>query len=149
MNKIEELKLNLLNARKEKDKSLTLLLSTIVGECSAIGKSAGNRESTDAEVLQVLKKFEKNQLENVQIYAKVGDVERRIQAETEIAIIRQFLPAKLSDAQVLDDIKFLIGANGLALEQKSLGIITKSLKEKYGDQFDGQQVSTVFKGLLS
>lgn len=148
MSKLQEIKTAQLTARKERETVVATLLTTIIGEAIAIGKTAGNRESTDAEVLQVLKKFEKNQLENIAIYRKAGLTEKLVAAETEVSIIRQFLPAKLSDAEVQDDIKFVIATQGLAIEQKSLGVITKQLKQKHGDQFDGQQVSTVFKNVF-
>lgn len=150
MSKIQDIKAAQLEARKAdvKDYTTISLLTTIIGEAEVIGKNAGNRESTDAEVIQVLKKFEKNQMENLKIFT-----ERQVSAAIEVAvfeleIIRKFLPAKISDGQIIDDIKFIIGAKGLAFEQKSLGVITKSLKEKYGDQFDGQQISTLFKTFL-
>lgn len=154
MSKLQQIKVAQLSARKSKATDVATLLTTIIGEAEMIGKSAGNRESTDAEVLQVLKKFEKGMLETMG-YLTSGQstsdmlLDKIIAINNELNIVRTFLPAKLSEEQVLDDIKFLIGSKGLALEQKSLGVITKTLKEMYGGQFDGQQVSTIFKGLLA
>jgi uncharacterized protein YqeY len=70
------------------------------------------------------------------------------EAEFEIGVIRSFLPAKLTDLQVLKDIGTVMTENGLAREMKSMGTVTKELKAKYGDQFEGQQVSTIFKNML-
>ena len=148
--KLQEIKDALLHARKIKHKDTAALLSTIVGEAEMQGKNDGNRAPTDAEVLQVLKKFEKGMLETIKFLQIAGnDNQDKINyVEREIKIISQFMPKKLADEEVLCDIKFIIGAHGLPYEQKSMGELTKHLKLKYCDQFDGKQVSTIFKSLL-
>jgi len=146
MSKLQEIKTAQLDARKNKFTSIASLLTTVIGEAEMVGKNA-NREVTEAEVIQVLKKFEKGMVETLG-YLHSTDKVRIENVQGELKIIRCFLPEKISDGQVFDDIKFIVGAKGLALEQKSLGVITKSLKEKYGEQFDGQQVSSQFKLML-
>lgn len=146
---IETIKAAQLAARKARDAKTATLLTTIIGEAEMVGKSAGNRVSTDAEVLQVLRKFEKNQVENQKIYIDRRLPEAVAEAEFEIEVIRSFLPTKLTDLQVLKDIGTVMTEKGLAREVKSMGIVTKELKAKYGDQFEGQQVSTIFKNMLA
>lgn len=148
--KLQEIKDALLHARKIKHKETAALLSTIVGEAEMLGKNDGNRVPTDAEVLQVLKKFEKGMLETIKFLQVAGnDNQDKINyVEKEIEIINKFMPAKLTDEEVLCDIKFIMGAHGLHYEQKSMGELTKHLKVKYQDQFDGKQVSAIFKGML-
>jgi len=152
MSKILEIKAAQLVARKAKNTTTASLLTTVIGEAEMIGKSAGNRESTDAEVLAVLKKFEKNMLETIG-YLTSGQstsdflVDKINIVEAELEIIRQFLPTKLTDLQVQKDIGSIMTERNLVNEPKSLGIITKELKVKYGEQFDGQQISTQFKGM--
>jgi uncharacterized protein YqeY len=144
---ISKIKAAQITARKAKDAIRSTLLTTLIGEAEMVGKSAGNRASTDAEVLTVLKKFEKGMVENIAIYTK-NDMRERLQlAEQEITIIREFLPQKLSDDQVMADIIAIMREQNLSAEQKSMGAVTKALKPKYGDQFDGGQISTVFKKL--
>lgn len=136
-------------ARKAHDTAASSLLTTLVGEAEMIGKSAGNRESTDAEVLQVLRKFEKNMLENFNIFETRGMFEDLEVVEFELKLVRQFLPVKLTNLQVEKDIGTIMQAQGLAREQKSMGVVVKELKAKYGDQFDGQQTSTIFKRMMA
>lgn len=146
MSKIQEIKEALLEARKNKYVGIASLLSTVIGDAEMVGKNAGNRAPTDAEVIQVLKKFEKNMLET-QGYLKETDP-RHAMITVELDIVKCFLPAKITDEQVLCDIKFIMGSRGLAYEQKSMGELTKELKIKYGDRFDGKQVSSIFKSML-
>jgi len=146
MSKLQEIKTAQLDARKNKFTSVASLLTTIIGEAEMQGKNKGNRAPTDAEVMDVLKKFEKGMIETLG-YLKPGDA-RIVDVEGELKIVRAFLPAKMTNLQVQKDIGTVMTKFNLAKEQKSLGVITKELRAKYGDQFDGQQVSTQFKQML-
>jgi uncharacterized protein YqeY len=146
---LQRIKAAQLAARKAHDDVRKTLLTTIIGEAEMVGKSAGNRESTDVEVLQVLKKFEKNQIENQKIYIDRRLPEAVAEAEFEIEVIRSFLPAKLTDMQVQTDIGTVMQQLNLSREQKSQGAVVKALKEMHGNAFDGQQVSTMFKNMLA
>lgn len=148
MSKLQEIKAAQLQARKERNTVKSSLLTTLIGEAEMVGKNAGNRPSTDAEVLQVLKKFEKNLNENIRIYGDRRMADEVDAAWAEMEIIQSFMPAKLTDEKVKDDIVVVMIDNDLKYEQKSMGAITKELKEMYGDQFDGSQVSRLFGELL-
>jgi uncharacterized protein YqeY len=138
-----------LEARKARNSVKATLLTTLIGEAEMIGKSAGNRESTDAEVLQVIRKFEKNLNENIKLFTgNIGKLIALDYAEQELAILQEFLPQKISDEQVKQDIENVICQYQLAREQKSMGTVVKELKVKYGAQFDGQQVSAMFKQMV-
>jgi hypothetical protein len=146
---LETIKAAQLVARKAHDTPTSSLLTTIIGEAAMVGKSAGNRESTDAEVLQVLRKFEKNQVENIRYFTERQKQDAVDYSEFELEIIRSFLPVKLTDLQVCEDIDAILSVHGASSNlNKLLGIVMKELKVKYGDQFDGQQVSAMFKQML-
>lgn len=149
MSRIQEIKTAQLVARKARDTVKATLLTTLIGEAEMVGKSDGNRESTDAEVLSVMRKFEKGMNENITIFEKTeGSLLRLNLVHQELNILKEFLPQKVSDEQVREDIKFGISIENLPLEMKSMGAITKALRQAYGAQFDGQQVSTIFKSML-
>ena len=57
MSKLQEIKAAQLTARKERNTFKASLLTTLIGEAEMVGKSAGNRPSTDEEVLQVLNMY--------------------------------------------------------------------------------------------
>lgn len=148
MHKIDEIKEAQLVARKARDTFTATLLTTVIGEAEMVGKTIGNRTSTDEEVISVLRKFEKNINENIKIFTDRTMLDECVLAICERDIIQRFLPVKITNLQVQKDIGTLIYNLNLAKEQKSLGIIVKELKTKYGNQFDGQQVSSVFKGMM-
>jgi uncharacterized protein YqeY len=142
---IERLKTAQVFARKARVTDVASLLTTIIGEAEMVGKSAGNRASTDAEVLTTLKKFEKGQVENLKLFTDRNDYAKAQIAKSELTIIRSFLPAKISDEEIAADIAIIVETNNLPKEQKSMGVVTKALKTKYADQFDGAQISATFK----
>lgn len=146
---LSKIKAAQLQARKNKDSVKATLLTTLIGEAEMIGKSAGNRASTDAEVLTVIKKFEKNMNENIRIFSERAMRIQEARALVELDILKEFLPQKLTDLQVEKDISKVITFNNLEKVQKSLGVITKALKEQYSDKFDGTQISNIFKRMIT
>jgi uncharacterized protein len=133
MSLLEQIKNNQIAARKLGDKTAASLLTTLLGEASAIGKNAGNRETTDDEVVSVIKKFIKNINETV-----TALVSRNEDASTYIAereILERYLPQQLNEAQLFK----------LAASQESMPAFMKFLKENYAGQYDGKLASTVAK----
>ena len=108
-------------------------MTTLLGEATAIGKNAGNRETTDDEVVSVIKKFIKNINETV-----TALVSRNEDASTYIAereILERYLPKQLNEAELFK----------LAASQESMPAFMKFLKENYAGQYDGKLASTVAK----
>ena len=60
MSLIQDIKSASLVARKARETKKAESLITLYSEASMIGKNDGNRESTDAETIAVIKKFIKN-----------------------------------------------------------------------------------------
>lgn len=138
-----------LDARKARLTDTASLLTTVIGEAEMVGKNVRNGAPTDAEVLQVLRKFEKNMIENVHIYQERQMQKQLDEVVKELDTIRLYLPQKLTDLQVQKDIGTAMQKLGItAPTQKDMGAIVKELKTKQGEQFDGQQVSTQFKAML-
>ena len=134
MNKI---KTNQIAARKagalqEREASL---LTTLLGEAAMVGKNA-NRETTDQEVVAVVKKFVKNIDETITALttrnqdASAFMVERRI--------LEQFLPTQLSGEDL----------GKIALDFTSMPEYMKHLKENYAGQYDGKVASTIAKAVF-
>lgn len=133
MSLLEQIKTDQVVARKLGDKTAASLLTTLLGEATAIGKNAGNRETTDDEVVSVIKKFIKNINETV-----TALVSRNEDASTYIAereILERYLPKQLNEAELFK----------LAASQESMPAFMKFLKENYAGQYDGKLASTVAK----
>lgn len=136
-----------LEARKTRNATKAGLLTTLIGEAAAIGKNDGNRETSDSEVLAVIKKFIKNidlTLEAMQGRGRHDD-EAVMIAEKEI--LEKFLPSQLSE----DQLKAIVVAlkNEYDAGPKDMGKILGTLKMRHGGQYDGKMASDITKTVLA
>ncbi len=153
---IEQIKKDQLDARKNKDSIKANLLTTLLGEASSIGKNDGNRETTDLEVVQVIKKFIKNAQQFLAVaqeflavvYNESGMLNVRASILTkEIEILTDYLPIQLTEAGLTE----LVSAKISELPDKSpkqVGAIMKYLSTNFPGQYDGQLASKIVKQLL-
>lgn len=112
------------------------LLTTLLGEAAVIGKNAGNRETTDSEVVAVVKKFVKNIDETVKALTERGVDASAFLAER--TVLEQFLPMQLSENYLIE----------VAKCQPNMPAFMKHLKENFAGQYDGKLASTVAKSVF-
>lgn len=146
MSLLSEIKKDQLQSRKDKNAVVTAILTTLIGEASMAGKNDGNRESTDLEVVVVIKKFIKNINE---LASAVGEGNHGyIDAIAERQILESYLPSQLSEDEISDialkQISYLEEAS-----PKSMGKIMSYLKTNYAGQYDGKLASKIVKDLLN
>ena len=145
MSLLAQLKKDSMLARKAADGMRATLLSTLIGEAEMVGKNAGNRESTDDEVQQTIRKFLKN---NQEALAVIKNADRRTALEQESAILVAYLPPMASEAEVKAFIADTVA--GLAdRSPKQMGAVMGALKAKYGTSFDAKQANAWVKEALT
>lgn len=158
-----------LEARKARDTDKAALLTTLLGDAMMVGKNNGNRESTDAEVIAVIKKFINNANEVLEILKKSqsGVVCEYISSDhniplsplsplspveqlhlDSITLLESFLPKQLSQEDLSSVIDILITTHK-ASSIKDMGNIMKQLKAVYEGTYDGATASALIKGKLS
>src|SRR4030095_10181579 len=74
------------------------LVSAAIKDRDIAARTAGKGEATDAELLELFTKRTKQREESEKIYRDAGRTELATQEAEEIAIIHEFLPKQLSDA---------------------------------------------------
>lgn len=105
-------------------------------------------ELSDETAILILQKMVKQRNDSANIFSSQG---RNDLAETEIAeadVIRQFLPAQLSESELETQIRQIIAQTGAASIQemgKVMGIASKQLAGKT----DGKAISEMVKKLLA
>ena len=146
MTLIEQIKARNLEARKAKLTAVTGVLTPLIGEAEMVGKNA-NRVVTDAEVVQMIKKFIKNLDETIRV---LGDNDpRTLVAMDEKQTLEQFLPKQLTEDELKAHIN-AIHAGLVAHEGKAdMGSIMKMLKTRFDGQFDGKVASQLIKAELA
>ena len=145
---IEE-KLN--EALKSKDKNtyptLRLVVSAIK-DLEIAGRSKGQKEIKDSDIISLLKKMIKQRNESSEVYEKAGRKELLENERKEISVINTFLPKQLSEEETKKICEETIKSIG-ASSMKDMGKIMGSLKSKYADSLDLSKVSIILKELLN
>lgn len=128
---LQQIKVDQLAARITKDSIKTALLTTLIGDAEMVGKNA-SRATTDDEVVAVIKKFLKNNLE-FQKHVTNDNL------TTEQLILESYLPKQLTTDELIEII-----TNNFGDELKSKkGAIMKFLKENYAGLYDGATAAKV------
>lgn len=137
---------DLFEAKKNHDTLKSNLLSALLGEATAVGKNAGNRESTPEEVMQVIRKFIKNIDETIALLEKEG---KPIEKErTERAILESYLPKQLTPDELAKAIDEII-ATLPERSPKMMGQVMAKLKELYAGRYDGKTANQIAKEKLA
>ena len=145
---IEE-KLN--QALKAKDKNtyptLRLIVSAIK-DAEIAGRSKGQKEIKDGDIISILKKMIKQRNESCEVYKKAGRTELLESETKEINVINTFLPKQLSEEETKKICEEAIKSVG-ASSMKDMGKVMGVLKSKHADTLDFSKVSGIIKGLLN
>jgi uncharacterized protein YqeY len=120
------------------------LISAAIKDCDIAARTAGKKEATDAELLELLAKMIKQREESEKIYTDAGRAELAKQEAEEIAIIREYLPKQLSDKDMEKAIADAIAKSGAA-SVKDMGKVMAELKAKYAGQMDFAKASALVK----
>ena len=135
MSLMEQIKTRQIAARKAGDPQASLL-TTLLGESAMVGKNAG-RETTDAEVVAVVKKFIKNVDETITALTSRNQLATEFMVEREI--LEQFLPQQLTESTLF----------AVAKTQPDMPTFMKHLKENFAGQYDGKLASMIAKKVFN
>jgi len=102
----------------------------------------------DAILIDVLQKMAKQRRESIDMFESGGRDELAAAEQKELAVIEEFLPAQLSEAEtaaLIDGIKTELGADGM----KDMGRVMGELKKRHGTEIDMSKASALVKAALS
>lgn len=101
-----------------------------------------------ADELALLTKMVKSRQESLAIYRQAGREDLAAQESAEIAVIGEFLPKQMDEAEVNAAAKAAIAATGAA-SLKDMGKVVAALKDGYPGQMDFAKASAIVKALLT
>ena len=101
----------------------------------------------DSELPALLQQMIKQRRESLAIYEKAGRKEQAEQEAIEIAVIEEFLPKQMSDAEAREAVAVAIKETGAA-GPKDMGRVMGALKQRYAGQMDFGKASGLVKDLL-
>ena len=138
-------------ALKAKDKNtyptLRLIVSAIK-DTEIAGRSKGQNEIKDSDIISLLKKMIKQRNESCEVYKKAGRNELLDNEKKEIDVINIFLPKQLNDEETKKICQETIKSVG-ASSMKDMGKVMGALKSKYADTLDFSKVSRILKEILN
>jgi uncharacterized protein YqeY len=137
-------------AMKAQDKrriSTLRLISAAIKDRDIAARGSGKGAASDADLLDLLAKMIKQREESEKIYAEAGRTELAQQEAEEIAIIREYLPKQLSEADTEKAIAEAIAEAG-ATSVKDMGKVMAALKARYAGQMDFSIAGQLVKAKL-
>jgi len=111
-------------------------------------RTAASIPDDDVTVIEVLQKMVKQRRESITLYEQGGRQELADAEAAELAVIEEFLPQQLSDAETtaaIEAIKAELGASSL----KDMGKVMAELKTRHGSELDMSKASGLVKAALA
>jgi hypothetical protein len=131
------------SGEKNKVEKMRFILSFIIQE-----EKDKNKELSDSEIIQILKKALKRNQESFEQFTKAGREDLALKESEEIDIIQNYLPEEMSEEEVINLIKETITSSG-ASSIKEMGKVIGLIKKNHGDNVDMAVVSKHVKNLLN
>lgn len=128
-------------AMRDKDASrlATLrLINAAIKDQEIAARAGGDDDDAgvgDAEVLAILSKMTKQRQESVRAYEEGGRIDLAERERAEVAVIEEFLPRQLNEAEVTDAVDKAIAETG-ATSIRDMGKVMGVLKQHYTGQID-------------
>lgn len=152
MTLLEQIRKDRNKARKDGSKDQYSTLTVLLAESEKVGKDKHNSDSTDTEVVQVVKKMISVCRDTVQLIEGTSCNPRREELITrwnsEIAIYENYIPNQLSEAELILIIEEIMKVKELSTPQ-DMGILMSGLKSKYEGRYDGKMASDIARKMLS
>lgn len=136
------------DAMRSKDTVALEALRAIKSELLLAQTSTGSKEEiSEADEIKILQKLVKMRKDSAEIYTTQNRPDLAEPELAQIAVIEQFLPAQLSEAEVEAIVSKIIaetGASGIASMGKVMGLASAQI----GGQAEGKTISAIVKKLL-
>jgi uncharacterized protein YqeY len=110
-------------------------------------RTAGTLPDDDVTVIEVLQKMVKQRRESIALYEQGGRQELADAEAAELAVIEEFLPRQLDEAEtraLIDGLKAELGASSV----KDMGRVMAELKARHGSELDMSKASALVKAAL-
>ena len=143
----ESVKAAMKAAMKAKDKERLATIRLIQAEFKRVEVDE-RIEIDDARALSILDKMVKQRRDSAQQYQDAGRDELAAKENDEIAVIQEFLPAQLSEAELIEMVDAAIAASG-ASGMQAMGAVMGQLKPQLAGRADMGAVSKLVKARLA
>lgn len=115
---------------------------------AAIAKGGLGAELEEAEELAVVRKQIKQREDSAEQFRGAGRQELADKEETEITVLKQFMPAELSREEVASILEAAMEETG-ASTKKDMGRVMKLMQERTAGRFNGKELAQMVSARLS
>ena len=136
-----------LKARDQRRTATLRAVNAAIKDKDIEARGQGRGPLADADILTLLQKMVKQREESLGIYAKAGREDLATGEREEIAILSEFLPQGLSEAEIEAAIIDAIKATG-AEGGKDMGKVVAALKAQYPGRIDFAKASAKIRTAL-
>jgi uncharacterized protein YqeY len=137
----------MIDARRRRDDVALGTLSLLKSELVKASKEGGAGKIDDDLVVRMTRKEVKRREEAIDLYRKAGREETARREEAEMAVLRGFLPAAMSEQDVEAEVRAVI--EELKPEgPKAFGAVMKAATARLAGRAEGAQVAAAARRLL-
>jgi uncharacterized protein len=138
-----------MKARDQKRLSCLRLVQANLKDRDIANRTEESREGiSDDEILSLFAKLIKSREDSVALYEQGGRPELAEAERAEIAVIREFMPKQMDEAETAKAIAVVIAETGAA-SMKDMGKVMAALKERHAGTMDFAKASAAVKAELS
>lgn len=138
-----QLQSDLTAARKAQDKSLTLLLGTLVSDVKNRQLEV-NRELTDDDVIDVLRKGIKKRRESVEMYEKGGRQDLAAKEREEVTLMERYLPAQAGADEIRAAVRTAIAGGAT-----NMGAVMGKVVPQFKGRAEGGTINAIVREELA
>lgn len=127
----------LTTARKAQDKAATLLLGTTLSEVKNRAIEL-ERDLTDDDVIEVIRRGIKKRRESVQMFEKGGRQELADKERAEVGMLERYLPAQVDPAEIRTAVKAAIAAGA-----NNVGAVMGKVMPQFKGRAEGSAINAI------
>lgn len=144
----DRLQSELVDARRRRDEQALTTLGLLKSEVVRASKEPGASASIDDDiVVRVARREVKRRQEAIDVYRKAGRQESAAREEAEMTLLRGYLPASMSDADVEAEVRAVI--DEVKPEgPKGFGAVMKAASARLAGRAEGAQIAAAARRLL-
>ena len=143
----ERIDQDLVTARKERDETRLSTLGLLKTEVVKAAKEPGVAGADDDLVLRILRKEVKRREEAAKVYEDAGRAESARQETAEAAVLREYLPAALDDAELEREVQAAID-EVKPQGPRDFGAVMRAANARLAGRAEGGSIAAVARRLM-
>lgn len=138
-----DIKAAMLSGDSEKAAALKFIKNSLM---LAEKESTGSLDQASA--IAILRKELKKRNEAAELFERGGKIDSATKERYEATLIQTYLPAEISEEELVSQISELINSQNIPLEVSSMGRLMGAAKQKFGDSVDGSRIAKIAGQIL-